>query len=74
MICKEVVICIVCKDWQKGKLTAKEALKNLGEMINSEDDSSHYYEVVEKILDEEVPMSEKNEELDKKWQERNTKE
>jgi len=49
-------MCVVCIDWQKGSLTVKEALRNLGEMASGTEDSDqrqHYFEVVEKILDEE---------------------
>jgi hypothetical protein len=50
-------ICLVCKDWQKGKLTAEEAIRNLSEMLNSEDgteeDVYHYFEAAAIISDEE---------------------
>lgn len=49
-------MCIVCKDWELGKLTSKEALRNLGEFISLSDENieelNHYYMVVEKITDE----------------------
>lgn len=65
--------CVVCREWELGKLTSKEALKNLGEMIQvegtSKKESKHYYDAVEKILDKEVPTSESDEELDKSWHE-----
>lgn len=68
-------MCIVCLEWEKGKLTSTEALRNLGEMIEStdkeEEKRAHYFEVVEKILDKEVPTSDGDEDLDKKWHEQN---
>ena len=66
-------MCIVCVEWNKGNLTSKEAMRNLGEMIGMkgeadlDPDIRHYYEAVEKILDKEVPLSDTNEELDSKW-------
>lgn len=53
-------MCIVCTDWLKGKMTNKEALNAIGEMFetSTEEESKHYFEVVEKILDKEVPFNE----------------
>lgn len=66
-------MCIVCKDWQAGQLTSKEALRNLGELIGMKGEADldpkirHYYKAVEKILDKEVPVSDSDEELNKIW-------
>lgn len=64
-------MCVVCKEWQAGKLTSKEALNNLGELINAAGEEGvetmHYWEVTSKILDKEVPVGESDEELDKSW-------
>jgi len=53
-------MCVVCTDWIKGKMTSQEALRALGEMINSNDKkdgkNSHYFEVVDKIMEKEVPF------------------
>ena len=64
-------MCIICKEWESGKLTSEEALKNVGELMEgaNEKESEHYEQVVEKILDKEVPLSETDEELDKSWHE-----
>lgn len=68
-------MCIVCKDWQSGKLTSREAMRNLGELIGMKGEADldpkirHYYEAVEKIIDKEVPMPENDEELNHNWQE-----
>ena len=48
--------CQVCYDWLKGSLTNKEALRNLSEMINTEnneEEKQHYYEVANIVLDNE---------------------
>lgn len=62
-------MCIVCVEWQAGKLTNKEALRNLGEMIKTDDgdDSSHYYGVVDKIMDNELPSDSSDDEMDAIW-------
>ena len=63
---------MVCVEWEKGKLSNKEALKVLGEVIKTNKDdkkAKHYFDVVDKILDKEVPLSDTNEELDQKWHE-----
>ena len=64
-------MCIVCKDWEAGKLTSKEALRALGELIASAKpkEKEHFFKVSEKILDKEVPVSETDEELDQSWHE-----
>jgi hypothetical protein len=66
-------MCIVCKDWEAGKLSSKEAIKNLGELIGMKGENDkdpkirHYYKAVEKILDKEVPVSDSDEELNRIW-------
>jgi len=65
-------MCIVCVEWEKGKLTSTEALRNLGEMIAVDSkEKEHYLKVSGKILDKEVPMDDTDEELDQKWHEEN---
>lgn len=55
-------MCVVCTDWLKGKMTSEEALRALGELIQENDEYSaknnHYFDVVDKILDKEVPFNE----------------
>lgn len=55
-------MCIVCVEWEKGKLTNQEALSALGEMIvcaeGSEEKVAHYFDVSDKILDKEEPPEE----------------
>ena len=47
-------MCLVCRDWIKGKLTAEEALNNMDELMMEmeEGDLEHYREVAKKILEE----------------------
>ena len=49
-------MCIICAEWQKGKLTNDEALRAVGEMIQSPADAIHLNELAqdikEKIEDE----------------------
>jgi hypothetical protein len=63
-------MCVVCKEWIAGKMTSKEALGNLGELMVGADSKgkAHYEEVVEKILDKEVPVVQ-DDELDQSWYE-----
>lgn len=49
-------MCIICKDWMLGKLTVKEAWRNLNETVDSDPDKKddpHYYEVVKLLLGEQ---------------------
>lgn len=63
-------MCVICVEWQAGKLTSKEAFRNLGEIINSTDDEEtkfHLFGLSEKILDKEVGETAADEELDAAW-------
>lgn len=61
-------MCIVCRDWQAGKLTNKEALRNLGEMILAESEgAAHYYGVVENIMDKEMGPLQSDGDIDTAW-------
>lgn len=55
-------MCIICNEWQKGSMTSKEALANIGEMIgdpnNSEEDMEHLLNLSGKIVDKEIPFIE----------------
>ena len=42
-------MCIICVDWQKGNLTATEALNNFNEIAETLD-LAHAEELVEKIM------------------------
>ena len=67
-------MCVICKDWKLGKLTSKEALSNIGEMINTESDEekkAHYWEISEEILDKEMGNSNPDPELDRQWWDEN---
>jgi hypothetical protein len=49
-------MCVVCLQWEKEKLTNREALGAIGELLDfSEDDSerTHLFGLVEKILGKE---------------------
>ena len=51
-------MCMLCVEWESGKLTNLEALKNAGEiMMYSEDEQeiAHIDGVVTKILEKEFP-------------------
>lgn len=62
-------MCIVCTEWQAGKLTNKEALHNLGELIGTETGakSSHYYKVVDEVMEDEMGGTPVDQELDIAW-------
>lgn len=53
--------CMMCVEYEKGKMTSKEALNNIGEMIGSttnEDEIAHLFELAGKIVDKELPFEE----------------
>ena len=45
-------MCIICVEYQKQKLTVKEALRNLLEM-KPQIDETHYWEVYNKLNDDQ---------------------
>ena len=50
-----ITMCNICKDWEMGKLTAKEALNNLWEIaqdVEVEADQQHYQDLTDKLIDE----------------------
>jgi hypothetical protein len=55
-------MCIICLDWQKGKMTDDEALRALSEMVNIDPESKkpdyHYYQEIDRILDKRAEKSE----------------
>lgn len=50
-------MCVICIDWEKGKMTNKEALSALNEIIESDkttaDEFDHYLDLEDRILDKE---------------------
>lgn len=69
-------MCLVCAEWQAGKLTNKEALRNLGEMIavpkESNEENAHYFSVVDKIVEKDLGKEpETDAELDARWHSEN---
>lgn len=54
-------MCIICSEWQKGKMTSQEALANIGEMLDSgqsEEEVKHLFELADKVIDKEQPFEE----------------
>ena len=52
-------MCVLCVEYQKGKMSTKELLSNAGEMINSESDEekkAHLFGLVEKVISKDMPF------------------
>jgi len=50
-------MCMICTEWELGKLTNQEALKNVGEAIESTQSQKkieHLLELTDKILDKDM--------------------
>ncbi|MCX9024646.1 MAG: hypothetical protein OIN85_00955 [Candidatus Methanoperedens sp.] len=64
-------MCVVCKEWEAGKLTNKEAIFALGELMSAPPtkNMAHYSKVLDRIMEKELPTSEKDEEMDRLWNE-----
>jgi len=62
-------MCKICDDVKNGDLTTKQALDAIGAKLAKVDkkESKHLWDLSERILSEEVPETESNQELDEKW-------
>lgn len=66
-------MCIICKDWQAGKLTDREAFRAIGELLGTDDEEKrrHLFELSDRILEEGDPLPEWDEEVDGQWWDEN---
>lgn len=67
-------MCRICVEWEQGKLTSKEAFRNIGEAINttdSDNEREHLFGLSERILDKEVAPTETDDEMDQAWHKEN---
>lgn len=62
-------MCDVCAPWKAKQITAKEAMNQIGLLLKNADakQSEHLMNLSSKILDHEVPMTERNADADHKW-------
>jgi hypothetical protein len=63
-------MCKICVDWEKGKMTSKEAMRAIGEVIGTVegDENEHFIRLAEKIVNKEVPFKDADAELDGEWE------
>jgi hypothetical protein len=65
-------MCIICTEWEKGKMTSTEALRAAGEMMGDKASVEHVREVVNKIMEKESPSgSDQDVEIDEEWERKN---
>lgn len=67
-------MCIICTDWEKGKMTSKEAMGAIGEVIGNADleKTGHLVKLSERIMNKEFPEpTAQNAELDEEWERKN---
>lgn len=62
-------MCMLCLEWQKNNITAKEAFGAINEMLGTAngDQAKHLMDLSERIISSEVPETHADEELDKTW-------
>ena len=54
---EEIKMCLLCLEWEKDRMTSREILNAVGEMLDfSEDDEerTHLFGLVERVLDTEA--------------------
>lgn len=66
-------MCDICDDWKSKKITSKEAFKRIADAMQEKDSkkAGHLMRLSDTILDSDVPMTERDEEIEKKWSEEN---
>ena len=67
-------MCMICVDWEKGKMTSKEAIAAIGEIIGNAnlEKTDHLIKLAEKIVDKDVSSgSDQDYELDSEWERKN---
>lgn len=52
-------MCMLCVEWEKQRITSKEAFKAIGEMITPTT-KEHLQELAERIIQKEVPETQTN--------------
>lgn len=70
-------MCNICDDFKNKKITSKQAFERITKALEDQSDSEkigHLVSLSDTIIDNEVPMPESNEELDKKWHDENHEE
>ena len=58
--------CMLCVEYEKGKMTSKETLANIGEMIDSTDDEekkANLFELADKVITKDMPFDEFDEDF-----------
>lgn len=62
-------MCIICVEWEAGKLTSKEAFRNIGEVVvKSDAEAKHFFDLTDRILEKDLgAMKDLDEELDAAW-------
>lgn len=64
-------MCIICAEWEKGKMTAKEAMGAIRETISVEN-FEHLTNLTNRIIKKEVPdLKESDAEMDEEWERKN---
>jgi hypothetical protein len=62
-------MCVLCIEWEKGKMTSKEAFGAMQEIISTVSDKNHLIELTNKILASDTPTDERDHEFEKQWSE-----
>lgn len=68
-------MCNICDDFKNKKINSKEAFERIGTALKDQSDSEktgHLIELSATILDEDVPMTERDEDIEEKWQNENS--
>ncbi len=67
-------MCNICDDFKNKKINSKQAFERIGAALEDQSDSEktgHLIQLSATILDEDVPMPERDENAEKNWQEEN---
>jgi hypothetical protein len=59
-------MCWVCEMWESGAVSSEEAMQIAGEVMKMED-IHHLMELTNKILEKEVPLVKRDEDMEETW-------
>jgi hypothetical protein len=68
-------MCLICVEWEKQRMTSKEAMKAIGESLlhSNKVHTEHLIDLSEKIISSEVPLNATDSEADALWTDENRK-
>lgn len=60
---------MLCVEWEKGKMTSKEVMRAMGEMVAGDSTKAkHLTDLAARILDKDLPVGQSDQDQDAEWE------